>query len=328
MSYQPPFTMTTQIIDLISQISETIGFVKRDFMQASPLLRKQNRIKTITGTLAIEGNSLNEEQISAVLEGKRVLAMPKELAEVKAAIKAYEQIEKLNPSSMDDLLTAHQLMMHTLIDDAGSFRHKPVGVYKNKQVIHIAPPANRVMDLMTDLLQWLNHTQQHPLIASSVFHYEFEYIHPFMDGNGRMGRLWQTLILSKWQPLFVDLPIESVINQYQQDYYDALAQSDKASDSSQFIAFMLQAILTSLTKNAPLNALVNAPVNDDIILKGMKTPEAIIALIQDNPEITRQQMAQMIKKDIRTIGRAIKKLQEQNKLKRIGSDKTGHWQLL
>ncbi|MBL4711696.1 MAG: Fic family protein [Gammaproteobacteria bacterium] len=327
MNYKPPFDITPEIIDLISQISEKIGFVKRDFSQASPQLRKQNRIKTITGTLAIEGNTLNEQQISAVLEGKKIFATQKELAEVKGAIAAYDKLDQLNPSSLDDLLHAHKLMMDNVIVDVGVFRKKPVGVYKNKQLIHTAPPANRVMNLMTDLLYWQQHCDHHPLIISSVFHYEFEYIHPFMDGNGRMGRLWQTLILSQWQALFMDLPLESIIKQHQQDYYHALALSDKAANSTQFIHFMLQAILKTLAKNAPVNASLNAPVNGVINLKGMKTPEAILALIQADTSITRQQMAQLINKDIRTIARAIKKLQDQNKLKRIGSDKTGHWQI-
>ncbi|MCF6318064.1 MAG: Fic family protein [Proteobacteria bacterium] len=320
MSYKPPFDVNKEIVDLISKISVQVGLLQRDFMQASPQLRKQNRIKTITGTLAIEGNTLDEDQITDLLEGKKVLATKKEIAEVKGAIAAYDQLNQFNPNSLEDLLNAHKLMMHKVIDDAGSFRKKPVAVYKDKQLIHTAPPANRVMQLISDLLHWQQHSDDHPLIVSSVFHYEFEYIHPFMDGNGRMGRLWQTLILSQWQTLFMDLPLESTIKQHQQDYYDALASSDKASNSTEFIHFMLQAILKTLVKNAPLNAPVN--------LISIKTPEAIIALIQNKPEITRQQMAQMIKKDIRTIARAIKKLQEQNKLKRIGSDKIGHWQIL
>ena len=336
MSYQPPFETTKEIVDLISKISVQVGLVQRDFMHASPQLRKQNRIKTITGTLAIEGNTLDEEQITDLLEGKKVLATQKEIAEVKGAIDAYDQLNQLNPNSLDDLLKAHKLMMHNVIEEAGNFRKKPVGVYKDKQLIHTAPPANRVMQLITDLLHWQQHSEHHPLIVSSVFHYEFEYIHPFRDGNGRMGRLWQTLILSQWQTLFMDLPLESIIKQHQQDYYDALASSDKASNSTQFIHFMLQAILKTLNNNAvlnvslnaPVNAPANAPVNDAINIKGMKTPDAILALIQSNSSITRKELAEKIQKDIRTIGRAIKKLQEQKKLKRIGSDKTGHWQLL
>lgn len=322
MRYQPPFTITPEIIDLISVISERIGFVQRDFLDASPQLRKENRIKTITGTLQIEGNTLTEEQVSAVLEGKPVLATARELAEVQGAIAAYDKLNTLNPYNLDDLLAAHRLMMGDVLKQAGSFRSKAVGVYKGREVVHIAPPAHRISGLMTGLFNWMQNTDTHPLVASSVFHYEFEFIHPFIDGNGRMGRLWQTLILAQWNPLFADIPLESVIKLHQQDYYQALSRADSDADSSVFITFMLKAIRQTL-ENAPVNAPHNAPVN----IKGMKTPAAIMALVQADGSITRQQMAEIIGKDLRTIGRAIKKLQDEGKLQRIGSKKTGHWEL-
>ncbi len=324
MSYQPPFTITSKIIDLVSQISEKIGEVQRDFSHASPQLRKQNRIKTITGTLQIEGNTLTEDQVSAILEGKPVLATVGELAEVKGAIVAYDALNTLNPLSLDDLLHAHDLMMGEILTNAGRFREKSVGIYKGKEVVHIAPPAHQVSGLMAELIQWLQTTDLHPLISSSIFHYEFEFIHPFIDGNGRMGRLWQTLILSRWKPLFNTLPLESVIKEYQQDYYDALGQADDLADSTAFIVFMLQAILNTIEQNVPVIVLENAPVN----IEHLKTPDAIIALIKSNPNITRKEMAEQIGKDIRTIGRGIKTLQDAGKLKRVGSDKTGHWQIL
>ncbi len=323
MNYQPPFTITTQIIDLISAVSEQVGFVQRDFLDASPQLRKANRIKTITGTLQIEGSTLSEEQVSAVLDGKPVLASVRELAEVKGAIAAYDKLNALNPYKQDDLLEAHGLMMGDVLKQAGSFRSKPVGVYKGKEVVHVAPPAHKISGLIAELLAWTKQSDAHPLIVSSVFHYEFEFIHPFIDGNGRMGRLWQTLMLAQWKPLFVDMPLESVIKQHQQDYYQALGSADSAADSTVFIEFMLKAILQTL-ENASVNALQNAPVN----IEGMKTPDAIIALVQGDASITRQQMAEKIGKDIRTIGRAIKKLQDEGKLQRIGSDKSGHWEAL
>ena len=324
MSYQPPFTITSEIIDLISAISEQVGFVQRDFVNASPQLRKQNRIKKITGTLAIEGSTLTEEQVSAVLEGKRVLATMRELAEVEGAIAAYDKLTELNPLSLDDLLLAHHLMMIKVLTNAGQFRNKPVGIYKGKEVIHVAPSAHQVSGLMADLFRWVKKSEHHPLITSSVFHYEFEFIHPFIDGNGRIGRLWQTLILARWKPLFEDMPLESVIKEHQQDYYDALAAADDTANSTEFITFMLQAIYETIDKNAPANTLVNVPVN----IKGLKTPDAIIILIQSSNSITRQEMAKQIGKNIRTIGRAIKKLQEEGKIQRMGSDKTGHWKLL
>jgi len=323
MTYKPPFTITTEIIDLISAVSEQVGFVQRDFLDASPQLRKANRIKTITGTLQIEGSRLSEEQVSAVLDGKPVLASVRELAEVKGAIAAYDQLNALNPYMLDDLLETHRLMMGEVLTHAGQFRDKAVGVYKGKEVVHVAPPAHQISGLMAELLAWTKQSDAHPLIVSSVFHYEFEFIHPFMDGNGRMGRLWQTLMLAQWKPLFVDMPLESVIKTHQQDYYQALGNADSAADSTVFITFMLKAILQTL-KNAPVNAPQNALVN----IVAMKTPDAIMALISTNPNITRAAMAAQIGKDMRTIGRAIKKLQGEGKLKRIGSDKSGHWQLL
>ena len=324
MTYQPPFTITPKIIDLVSQISEKIGEVQRDFSNASPQLRKQNRIKTITGTLQIEGNTLTEEQVSAILEGKRVLASVRELAEVKGAIVAYEALNTLNPLSLDDLLQAHDLMMGDVLTHAGRFREKSVGIYKGKEVVHVAPPAHQVSGLMAELIQWLETTDCHPLISSSIFHYEFEFIHPFVDGNGRMGRLWQTLLLSRWKPLFNTLPLESVIKENQQNYYDALGQADDLADSTNFIVFMLQAIVKTLEQNAPVSASVNAPVN----INHLKTADAIIELLKSNSQLTRKEMADLIGKDIRTIGRAIKSLQDNGRLQRIGSDKTGHWKVL
>lgn len=323
MSYQPPFTITTEIIGFISAVSEQVGFVQRDFLDASPQLRKENRIKTITGTLQIEGSTLTEEQVSAVLDGKPVLASTRELAEVKGAIAAYDKLNELNPYELNDLLEAHRLIMGDVLRQAGSFRSKPVGVYKGKEVVHVAPPAHKISGLIAELLAWAKQSDAHPLIVSSVFHYEFEFIHPFMDGNGRMGRLWQTLMLAQWKPLFADMPLESVIKTHQQDYYKALGSADAAADSTVFITFMLKSILQTL-ENASVNALQNAPVN----IEGMKTPDAIMALIQSDSSITRQQMAEYIDKDIRTIGRAIKKLQDEGKLLRIGADKTGHWEVL
>lgn len=324
MSNQPPFTITPTILDRVSTISEKIGELKHDLNNPSPQLRKQNRIKTITGTLAIEGNTLTEAQVSAILEGKRVLATVKELAEVKGAIQAYEQLTTFNPYSVDDLLKAHHLMMTEIMNDAGTFRQKSVGIYKGKEVVHIAPQASRVSGLIATLFDWAKNSDYHPLIVSSVFHYELEFIHPFTDGNGRMGRLWQTRMLYQWKPLFASLPLESVIKEHQQAYYDALAIADDQADSSHFIEFMLEAIEQTLVQNAPVNASANAPVN----LQALKTNKAVIELIKLDKYITRKQMAERIGKDMRTIARAIKQLQTTGQLTRVGSDKTGYWKLL
>jgi|TARA_B100000446_G_scaffold162652_1_gene163136 Fic family protein len=323
MSYQPPFTITSEILNLVADISQQVGRLDASALNASPQLRKQNRIKTLAGTLAIEGNTLTEEQITAVIEGKPVLGSVRELAEVKGAIAAYDALPTWQPDNVDHLLTAHGLMMSEILTNAGRFRDKAVGIQKGKEVHHVAPPAHQVSGLMADLANWLKQAKDHPLITSSVFHYEFEFIHPFSDGNGRMGRLWQTLILSQWHPLFLSLPLESVIKDHQQQYYQALEDADQQADSTPFIHFMLSVIAQTLAQNAPVNTTLNAPVN----IEEMKTPEAILHLLQNNNQLTRQQLAEQIGKDVRTIARAIAKLQQAGKLTRIGSDKTGHWEV-
>ena len=323
MSYTPPFTITSEILNLVADISQQVGRLDASALNASPQLRKQNRIKTLAGTLAIEGNTLTEEQITAVIEGKPVLGSVRELSEVKGAIAAYDALPTWQPSNLDHLLTAHGLMMSEILTNAGRFRDQGVGIQKGKEVHHVAPPAHRVPGLMADLAHWLRGAKDHPLITSSVFHYEFEFIHPFSDGNGRMGRLWQTLILSQWHPLFLSLPLESVIRDHQQQYYQALEDADQQADSTPFIHFMLSVIAQTLAQNAPVKAPQSAPVN----IADMKTPEAILHLLQHNHQLTRQQLAEQIGKDVRTIARAIAKLQRAGALTRIGSDKTGHWEV-
>jgi Fic family protein len=251
-TYQPPYTITPEILNRVAAISEAIGRLTVLTDQARALrLRRINRIRTIRGSLAIEGNTLSEAQITAILEGKRVIAPPREVQEVKNALAAYDRFDTWKPSSEKDLLEAHQILMSGLIDEPGLYRHGGVGVMAGQQVIHMAPPADRVPHLMSDLFGWLAATDAHPLIASSVFHYEFEFIHPFADGNGRMGRLWQSLILARWNPLFADIPVESLIFEHQAVYYQAIQESTQKTDSAPFIAFMLRMILDTVTSSAP-----------------------------------------------------------------------------
>ncbi|MGD1864631.1 MAG: Fic family protein [Phormidesmis sp.] len=238
----------------ISAISELIGRLDSQNMQLSPQLRKQNRIQTIQGTLAIEGNTLSVEQVTAILEGKRVLGQPREIAEVQGAIRAYEALPRLNPVSVKDFRLAHQTLMSDVLVNAGKFRKSAVGIHKGTQVVHVAPPAKRVPQLMDDLMSWMRSTEEHALLKSCVFHYELEFIHPFADGNGRMGRLWQTLILGQWNALFYLLPIESVVNAQQESYYQALEEADKAASSTVFIEFMLDIIGEVLRQNQGVQA--------------------------------------------------------------------------
>lgn len=252
MRYQPPYTITPEILNRVAAISEVVGRLTILTDQAKALrLRRINRIRTVHGSLAIEGNTLSEAQITAILEGKRVIAPPREVREVKNALDAYERFKNWKPESEKDLLEAHRILMSGLINEAGTYRRSGVGVMAGRQVIHMAPPARRVPHLMADLFDWLATTDAHPLIAGTVFHYEFEFIHPFADGNGRMGRLWQSLILARWNPLFADVPVESLIFEHQAEYYQALQESTQKSDSAPLIAFMLRMILDTVTTSAP-----------------------------------------------------------------------------
>jgi len=252
MKYQPPYTITPEILNRVAAISEAIGRMTALANQARALrLRRINRVRTIHGSLAIEGNTMSQEQITAIVEGKRVIAPPREVQEVKNALVAYDRFDTWKPEVEKDLLEAHGILMAGLIHEVGMYRHGGVGVMDGRQVIHMAPPANRVGLLMKDLLSWLARGDVHPLIASSVFHYEFEFIHPFADGNGRMGRLWQSLILTRWNPLFADIPVESLIFEHQSEYYHALQESTGQTDSAPFISFILRMILETVTESTP-----------------------------------------------------------------------------
>ncbi len=243
----PPFTLTPAIVSLVVEIGEWVGRAPvQDESPTALRLRRINRIRTIQGSLAIEGNTLSVDQITAILSGQRVLAPPREIQEAKNALLAYERMEAWNPVSEKDLLAAQGVLMTGLVDQPGTYRSSGVGVMAGKRLVHMAPPASRVPPLMKDLLRWLKATQHHPLIASCVFHYEFEFIHPFPDGNGRMGRLWQTLILSQWKPFFAFLPVESMVYEHQRGYYQALNESSKNGSSTAFLEFMLPMIRDTL----------------------------------------------------------------------------------
>jgi len=243
----PPFDITSTILKLISSISEKIGEVNSLFLdKQSPQLRKQNKIKTIHSSLKIEGNTLSEEQITALIENKRIIGPQKDITEVINAIAVHENLNSYKPSSEKSFLSAHSTLMNGLIDQPGSYRTRGVGVVKGSQVAHLAPPAANVAGLMKDLFQYLKNDDGLPLIKSCVFHNEMEFIHPFLDGDGRMGRLWQTVILKERYPVFEFLPFETLISQTQDDYYQALSESDKSGKSTIFIEYMLRIIDDSL----------------------------------------------------------------------------------
>ncbi len=244
---KPPYSITENIVSLIAQISERIGEINAYYLnKPTTELRKKNRIKTIQASLEIEGNTLTEEQITALLDNKRVLAPQKDILEVQNAIKVYELLRELNPYKLSDLCKAHKHLMNGLIDSAGELRKKNVGIIKGSEVAHIAPGGNMIKSLMNDLFDYLKNENDLILIKSCVFHYELEFIHPFIDGNGRMGRLWQTLILIQQYPVFEYLPVETLIKNQQEEYYNVLAISDKSGNSTSFIEFMLAIILEAL----------------------------------------------------------------------------------
>jgi Fic family protein/predicted transcriptional regulator len=263
----PPYTITSAILSRVAEIAGEIGRLSvLESMEPVPKLRRENRIRSIHASLAIENNTLDLDQVTAVIAGKRVLGHPREIQEVRNAFAAYEAMPKWKPGSVKDLLAAHRLMLGGLGVEAGRFRSSAVGIAQGKRIVHLAPPAERVPGLMKNLLSWLKHGGAHPLVASSVFHYELEFIHPFADGNGRIGRLWQTLILSHWNPLFAFLPVEDVIRERQAEYYRVLALCDKAGNSTAFIEFLLGALLTALREvaNRPAGEQVGEQVSEQV----------------------------------------------------------------
>jgi Fic family protein len=238
------------MLTTIAEIGELIGrYTETTETRLTPMLRRGNRIRSIQASLAIENNTLTVEQVTAIIDGKRVMGLPREIQEVRNAFAAYEKMDKWNPSSVEDLLHAHGLLTAGLIDESGKFRSGGVGIYKGKELIHMAPSADRVHSLMTDLMKWLATTNEHPIVTSCIFHYKFEFIHPFSDGNGRLGRLWHSLILSKWKPLWAYLPVETIISEQQGEYYDLLGKSDMAGDATLFVEFMVR-ILKHALENA------------------------------------------------------------------------------
>ena len=317
-SYIPPFTVTDEITSLVIEIAETLGRMSvNDKDIPTPTLRKENRIKTIHSSLAIENNSLSLEQITAIIEGKRVLGPPNEILEVMNANEAYNILFELNPYKEEDLLKAHRLMMTDLVKENGIYRSDGVGVFDGQKCIHMAPPAIRIPYLMKELLSWVKKTKVHPLISSCVFHYEFEFIHPFADGNGRMGRMWQTLLLMQWKPIFAWIPVETIVKKHQQEYYSSIAQSDKAGNSTIFITFMLKCILDSLQEIEESNRKSNR-----------KSNQKLLDAVSKNPNITIRELQDFLGMSESGVKKIIRKYREAGMLVRVGRAKGNHWEII
>lgn len=245
--YEPPVTVDNEMVDLVAQASYQLGrAVAVMDTERSVHLRKENRIRTVHSSLAIEHNTLSLRQVTAILDGKRVLGDPREIHEVQNAFAAYDLLTAIDPLRVDDLLRAHEVMMRGLVPQAGRFRSGGVGVFAGDRLVHMAPPADLVPDHVANLIDWYPSSPLHPLIKSAVFHYEFEFIHPFQDGNGRLGRMWHTALLGAWNPVFFWLPVEELIQENQQGYYDELGAADAQGDSSGFVRFMLRLFVEAL----------------------------------------------------------------------------------
>lgn len=318
----PPYIISSKIVHLIAEISEELTRIEINQKEIiTPKLRKENRIKTLVGTLEIEGNFLGIEKVTAILEGKKVLGTMLEVAEVEGVIGAYKELEQYKFDELDDLLKSHQILMNGILKNAGNFRGVNVGVGN-----HIAPAAKNVQYLMQNLFNWLKDSDEHSLIKSCVFHYEFEFIHPFSDGNGRIGRLWQSVILYNWRAVFNAIPTESIVRDNQQKYYDTLEECNSLGNSTKFIEFMLTILLDAIRKNIEKNKKyvhTNVPINVPI-----KRIDKILNLIQNNHRITIPQIATKLKLTDKTIQRDLEKLKNANILIRVGSLKTGSWKII
>ena len=314
--YKPPFTMTEEITNLVIDIAEITGKISlTDRLSKNPKLRRENRIRSIHSSLAIEQNSLTIDQVSDVIEGKSVLGPPQDIREVKNAYEAYELLTRLNPYSVKDLLKAHKVMMTDLVNESGTFRNKGAGVYTGTELIHAGTPPQYVPGLMQELFAWLKESQLHPLIKSCIFHYEFEFIHPFADGNGRVGRLWHTLILAKWKDFFLWIPIETLIHERQEGYYRALNTANTSGESTVFVKFMLEVIRDILTELAENEAVqINSSINDKLL-----------ALLRQNERHSAKSLSAELGISERQVQRILKELKDSGMIERLGANRNGIW---
>ena len=321
---KPPFEITSSILDKIAEIAELVGQVNAvSGLSTNPMLRRTNRIRTIYSSLAIEQNTLSLEQVTAVLNGKRVIAPPKDIAEVKNAYEIYEIMDSLNPYSVDDLLNAHAIMTRGLTEESGCFRSGPVGVVdKQGNILHFGTLPDYASGLTKELLDWIKNSDLHMLIKSCVFHYELEVIHPFADGNGRIGRLWHTLLLTQWKPMFAWLPVESIIHDRQDEYYAAINRSNYEGESTAFIEFMLSAIQEALIEAVETSGVAESMTTDE--LRWYK----IERFLEKNGTITNADVREMLSVSSATANRVLAKMVEEGRIQRIRISKSWGYTLM
>lgn len=317
MTYEPPFLRTPRVEALCMDIAESVGSLgPNSKLSTNPTLHRKLRISTIYSSLLVEGNELSLDQVTAIIDGKRVLGNQNDIREVENARNAYDMLPDLDPLSLDDLLLAHKAMMTGLVPEAGRFRSKNAGVFEGERLIHAGTPAKYVPSLMEDLFSWLACSDMHPLLRSCVFHYEFEFIHPFADGNGRTGRLWHTLLLSKWRHALAWLPVESVILKRQQDYYRAFSEAESKGECGPFVTYMLEAIKEAL-----------APYSGNQASATVLREEALLAFVLDRPHATIAEIAEHLGVSRATVDRLIAALRANGRLNRVGGRRAGHWEV-
>jgi Fic family protein len=333
--YIPPYKVSGKAMNLIAEIAAAVERYRIILEGPDGVrLRKINHIRTIHGTTAIEGNTLTEEQITAILAGKRVAGSRREIDEIKGAHDAYEAIESFNPYSVDDLLKAHGLMTKGLVNRPGKFRDCNVGVMDGfGNVVHMAPPFANVPSLVKDLFAWLSDSEDPVLVKSCVFHYEFEFIHPFPDGNGRTGRLWQTVLLGSWRKEFYGAPVENIVWAHQQEYYQAIRASSAAGECGPFIDFMLDKILRTLKAKGKAYESGGIETDKKTIKKTIKktdkkTDRKILSVMKSMPDVTLAELANATGLSVAGVRWNIRKLKDANLIRRVGPDKGGHWEVV
>ncbi|MBP5787553.1 MAG: Fic family protein [Kiritimatiellae bacterium] len=323
--YRPPYTVSGRAMGMMAEIGADLERYR--ILLEGPdgvRLRKVNHVRTLRGTTAIEGNTLSEEQITAILAGKRVSGSRREIAEVECAHRAYLEIEKFDPYSMGDLLKAHGLMTAGLVGRPGKWRNCNVGVVgANGAVCHMAPPWGNVPRLMRELFGWLAESGDPVLVKSCVFHYELEFIHPFPDGNGRMGRLWQTALLGSWRREFYGVPVENIVWAHQAEYYAAIQEATARGDSGPFIDFMLDKILRVLETKGEEGKMAGESAQKS----RQKSDQKIADLMRERPEITIAELAEATGLSASGVKKNIRKLKDANRIRRVGPDKGGHWEV-